>query len=599
MKQSMGVAEPSREYMLIIPVQLDVDQHQRKYPTTDIEDFDKWKLLYIVHLLNYLPAVAPSMRHISGFVQVDSQLLKKSILHYKAYLTYLENSGVICANNSYSTRLHFAKSYKLIHPYDGSDLQFIPMSASKFRNSITTLIEVDKTKQEIADQHDGLLNIEIAHESALRSLQLVQDGLRMQVDNELLEYFNHRRREITVNLWRFSIHQISMIVDNTAGRLHSNLTSLKAEFRNFLTYKGEQLISIDVKNCQPFISQRILDTDFWIPSIIIPDELLSKLSNHKEQSIPAGSQLASGADSEEGATDVSATDVTGSVSNTITTNTEQQLRNNNNIHRRIVFSDIQGNIEPTLYTRTLDKGITEAFNMWQNNPNDDLLSNDDELRRFKSLINSGTIYEQLVEFANEFIKSDERWKQYSSAFYIKGETDSFQFSRSGMKKLVMLILFGPPNSNNPQAEFARIVFGSQFPNTLKVFNNLKRLFIDENGKRVFKYSSLAILLQALESEIILRRIVRRVKLEMPNAPVFTIHDSLLTTKEFVTPVRVIMYDEFQIAIGARPQLEVVEYSPDKFNIDDYCRSVIEKYEEVRYSKFKIDEEDEGLPDVTV
>lgn len=42
--------------------------------------------------------------------------------------------------------------------------------------------------------------------------------------------------------------------DTNINRFHSNLTRLRRELRNYLTYKGEKLINIDLSNSQPFIS---------------------------------------------------------------------------------------------------------------------------------------------------------------------------------------------------------------------------------------------------------------------------------------------------------------------------------------------------------
>jgi hypothetical protein len=47
-------------------------------------------------------------------------------------------------------------------------------------------------------------------------------------------------------------------VDYTAGRVHTNLTSLRWELRNYLTYAGKQLASVDVVASQPFLIANVL-----------------------------------------------------------------------------------------------------------------------------------------------------------------------------------------------------------------------------------------------------------------------------------------------------------------------------------------------------
>ncbi len=50
--------------------------------------------------------------------------------------------------------------------------------------------------------------------------------------------------------------------DKTSKRYHTILSRINSIYRNFITYDGKQLISIDLKNSQPYFSTRILDYKF-------------------------------------------------------------------------------------------------------------------------------------------------------------------------------------------------------------------------------------------------------------------------------------------------------------------------------------------------
>lgn len=52
-------------------------------------------------------------------------------------------------------------------------------------------------------------------------------------------------------------------VDHTAGRLHTNLTNLNKELRNFITYNGLPLVAVDIANSQPLISTLLLEPKFY------------------------------------------------------------------------------------------------------------------------------------------------------------------------------------------------------------------------------------------------------------------------------------------------------------------------------------------------
>ena len=53
------------------------------------------------------------------------------------------------------------------------------------------------------------------------------------------------------------------IRDETGYRLHTFVTNLKSIYRNFLTFKGEELVSIDMMSSQPYLFRRLIDPDFW------------------------------------------------------------------------------------------------------------------------------------------------------------------------------------------------------------------------------------------------------------------------------------------------------------------------------------------------
>lgn len=53
------------------------------------------------------------------------------------------------------------------------------------------------------------------------------------------------------------------LLDDKGGRFHSNLTNLKSELRNYLSWKGHKLVSLDIKNSQPLLSLMFLDPKWY------------------------------------------------------------------------------------------------------------------------------------------------------------------------------------------------------------------------------------------------------------------------------------------------------------------------------------------------
>ena len=54
------------------------------------------------------------------------------------------------------------------------------------------------------------------------------------------------------------------MLDDNVYRFHTNLTNMPSRIRNAVTYDGQKLISLDIKNSQPYLSTILLSRDFWI-----------------------------------------------------------------------------------------------------------------------------------------------------------------------------------------------------------------------------------------------------------------------------------------------------------------------------------------------
>ena len=72
-------------------------------------------------------------------------------------------------------------------------------------------------------------------------------------------------------------------------------------------------------------------------------------------------------------------------------------------------------------------------------------------------------------------------------------------------------------------------------------------------------STLALLLQTIESEVIIDRCCKRVSKEHPDRPIWTIHDSISTTKNHIDYIKQVMQEEFKAVIGIAPKLEITNW----------------------------------------
>lgn len=140
-------------------------------------------------------------------------------------------------------------------------------------------------------------------------------------------------------------------------------------------------------------------------------------------------------------------------------------------------------------------------------------------RRFVSLCERGQIYEALMAEASLPI-------------------------RSLVKEQLFQVLF---SSNKSRFQF-KAGFEDTFPHVAEV--------VREHNRK--DHAFLSRLLQNIESNFVINTVCRKLMTEIPDTPIFTIHDSLLTTEPFVAPVKKIMFEEFA-RFGLHPTLHETDY----------------------------------------
>ena len=118
-----------------------------------------------------------------------------------------------------------------------------------------------------------------------------------------------------------------------------------------------------------------------------------------------------------------------------------------------------------------------------------------------------------------------------------------------------------PLLHRVKTELFKVLFGSNHLKS-RMKDVFKELFPSvAEVIRVHKtkdYRFLPRLLQNIEANFIINGVCRRLMVEMQDAPVYTIHDSVLTTRPFVEPIRQIMIEEFA-RLGLTPTLHEKDY----------------------------------------
>jgi hypothetical protein len=164
---------------------------------------------------------------------------------------------------------------------------------------------------------------------------------------------------------------------------------------------------------------------------------------------------------------------------------------------------------------------------------------DSGFQAYKELVRSGQFYDHMSKL-------------------IQNECGTSFTDRKAAKTMLFQVLF-TDNRFIGQAEAKpKRVFKSQFPGVYQLLNEIKK-----PGK-----SNLPILLQQIESHLVLKVITKRIARENPSLPLFTIHDSIITTTGNEEYVQRVVLEELGKVVGFAPQLRVERWTSENLEFGD-------------------------------
>ncbi|MGV3529141.1 MAG: hypothetical protein ACO1OO_09615 [Flavisolibacter sp.] len=253
-----------------IPITLDIDHLVGEYPPYEIARFSKDKLIHIVHLLHTIPANNKDLEIFDGYIPIYSKIVKKRIVNYRHYLDYLLRVGVLETDNRYiigekSKGCRFASQYE-------TGLKAVSITNAALRRHQQ---KDSKYSTAMKKSHRHLVkwfnsNLEIDYNLAM---DFISTDLHRKLRNPLLRDVDLKSGKTKnpynqyaasyINIERIADADFQLSVDTNVYRFHSNITNIRSELRNLLTYNGLPLCSIDIKNSQPLLSIVLLLEEFW------------------------------------------------------------------------------------------------------------------------------------------------------------------------------------------------------------------------------------------------------------------------------------------------------------------------------------------------
>jgi hypothetical protein len=161
------------------------------------------------------------------------------------------------------------------------------------------------------------------------------------------------------------------------------------------------------------------------------------------------------------------------------------------------------------------------------------------LQAYRELVRSGQFYDYMEEMMRKDMKTT-------------------QIERKAVKATIFQVLFTDNRFIGQKEATEKRIFKKLFPEIYQLLSLIKR-----KDKR-----NLPILLQQIESHLVLKVITKRITRERPSDPLFTIHDSIVTTAGNEGYVQEVITQEMEKAIGFRPRLRVERWTPENLCFGD-------------------------------
>jgi hypothetical protein len=207
----------------------------------------------------------------AGFVNLNARKLQKAIHDYRKYLDYLLKHRIIRTDMRYVVGKK-SFGYLVIEGKEHkASVVKIPVTSwpmiKRLRNEANNT-SCENRATENAYSHltkwfNPLLkiNVQAAKEKVEELFPEKTSGIRGRAIGKPSLWA--RRYKAVYSIEKFERQEFYYNVDDNVGRFHSNLANIKRELRNFITYDGQKLVNVDIKNSQPLFSTLLLSRDFW------------------------------------------------------------------------------------------------------------------------------------------------------------------------------------------------------------------------------------------------------------------------------------------------------------------------------------------------
>jgi hypothetical protein len=251
-----------------IPSTFDLEKHLQNYPP----DFN-YKIDHFYYIIDYLwnAMVYNDLDENAGFVNLRAATLQNVNHNYKKYLDYLLKHRLLRTDKKYVVGKK-SLGYQL-NTKDSSDINIVRIPIKDWtirRRMISELKDQNDSFKRTQQDYPFLskwfndyleIDIEKSKNEVLKQYPILTGPIRGKLKRKASNQEKRMKAESLID--KISNKQYYYSVDKNVGRFHSNLTNLKKEIRNYITYNGQKLVNVDIKNSQPLFSTLLFNKNFY------------------------------------------------------------------------------------------------------------------------------------------------------------------------------------------------------------------------------------------------------------------------------------------------------------------------------------------------
>jgi len=522
------------------------------------------EIRYYIHVI--LTSIHNRKHEIEGWARINRKLMQSIVgdsgKESKARAWLLANH-LIGTEFSYSSAKHVSNSYYL-HPDFEQEVRHWETTKKRLAYKLRLMrsLRFDDKSLRALDEANAWADLTTEEQSVYTRLEDWCGRLQIDLDacRQTLKGLQRNAQDITMATAELIGTDNADFKPDDYLRFHSPLTRLFTPLRAHLAFNGQRLVNVDIRNSQVVFFLKLMKEQMLLRWVEQDDRTDDYASRQMAPCNSVGSSVEGGSSSFLQSKNVE----------------EDHLheRDKTSVFCSTLYNELR-NLQPLSFPPTI---IPCRTSLCYRNKKEEALT---DVELFTQLVERGEIYDYLLAQVKSYFddslemsllhrinrKAKEAiWKRRFRAYCCENPVTTAEEARSRktvyvrhhrIKDIELAWIDTLTRDHLKRLFFADVFYGRTKVDTpltrlfARLFPTVYHLILDCKSER---YQDLARKMQREEAKFILHTVCRRLFTYHESVPVFTIHDSIMTTEEHVPLVRRIINEEFQ-RLGLHPTLK--------------------------------------------